>query len=98
VERYIRTIKERTRAVWNTLPFEKLPNRMIIKMVTSSVMWLNTLPPNDGISDNLSLRNIITGLQVDYTKHCRIEFGAYAQTHEKHDNSMTPRTTGAIAL
>jgi hypothetical protein len=33
-----------------------------------------------------------------YDKHCRVEFGTYVQTHEKHNNSMEPRTSGAIAL
>ena len=33
IERHIRTIKERTRCVYNTLPFTKMPSRMIIEMV-----------------------------------------------------------------
>jgi len=97
-ERYIRTIKERTRAIWNTVPFTRFPSRMVIEMVTSSVFWLNMFPVNDGISMTMSPRTIITGLRADYNKHCRIKFGAYVQTHEEHDNSMITRTTGAIAL
>ena len=38
------------------------------------------------------------GLTIDYATHCKIEFGAYIQTYEPHDNAMLPRTTGAIAL
>lgn len=55
-------------------------------------------PHNDGISDELSPRTIISGLTLDYNKHCRLEFGEYVQTHEEHDNSMASRSTGAIAL
>jgi hypothetical protein len=33
IERYIRTLKERARAIYNTLPFKKMPARMIIKMI-----------------------------------------------------------------
>jgi UPF0288 family protein (methanogenesis marker protein 3) len=51
-----------------------------------------------GASQTLSPRTIFTGLHIDYTKHCRVAFGQYAQTHEKHDNSMEARTVGAIAL
>jgi hypothetical protein len=40
----------------------------------------------------------MTGFNLDYNKHCRLEFGAYVQTHEEHDNSLQSRTTGAIAL
>jgi len=98
IERYIRTVKERTRSTYNMLPFPKLPSRMIIEMVKASVMWLNMFPAHNGISDTLSPRNIVTGQSVDYKRHCRIETGAYVQTHEEHDNSMRPRTIGAIAL
>jgi hypothetical protein len=51
-----------------------------------------------GISQTMSPRSITTGLDVDYNKHCRIEYGQYVQTHEKHDNSMVTRAVGALAL
>jgi hypothetical protein len=38
------------------------------------------------------------GHNLDYNKHCRLEFGTYTQIHEQHNNSMATRTTGAIAL
>lgn len=37
VERFIRTIKERTRSVYNTVTFKRMPTRMIIEMVYASV-------------------------------------------------------------
>jgi hypothetical protein len=40
----------------------------------------------------------VTGHGIDFNKHCHIEFGAYAQVHEDHDNSMATRTVSAIAL
>jgi hypothetical protein len=40
----------------------------------------------------------VTGNQVNYSKHCRLEFGEYVQTHEEQDNTMIPRTKGALAL
>ena len=46
----------------------------------------------------MSPRALVVGSTIDYATHCKIEFGAYVQTHEPHDNSMLPRTTGAIAL
>ena len=98
IERYIRTVKERTRSTYNVLPFNRMPARMIIEMASASVFWLNSFPPDDGVSTTLSPRSIVVGLQLDYTKHCQLEFGTYAQVHESHDNSMIPRTTGALAL
>jgi hypothetical protein len=46
----------------------------------------------------LFLLCLIVGTQLDYTKHCQLEFGANVQTHKEHDNSMATRTTGAIAF
>ena len=98
IERHIRTIKERARSVISMLPFERYPARMIIELVYYCVFWLNSFPAVGGISDTLSPRTIILGTTVDYANHCKLEFGTYVQTHEQHDNSMLPRTTGAIAL
>eukprot|EP00978_Attheya_sp_CCMP212_P031314 scaffold117901_cov29-Attheya_sp.AAC.2 len=67
-------------------------------MVYASTFWLNAFPPTDGVSEDLSPRAIVVGLQLDYAKHCQLEFGTYVQTHEEHDNSMATRTTSAIAL
>jgi hypothetical protein len=71
---------------------------MIVDIVFLSVFWLNAFPHKHGISRTLSPRTNVTGKHVDYKTHCRIEFGQYAQTHEKHNNSMDTRTIGALAL
>ena len=98
IERYIRTVKERVRGTYGVLPFASLPTRMIIELVYNSIFWLNAFPFEDGVSSTLSPRVLVIGKPIDYTKHCRIEFGSYAQVHEEHDNSMVSRTTGAISL
>jgi hypothetical protein len=98
IKRCIRTTKERTRCTYNATPIEHYPPRMIIEMVFLSIFWLNAFPHQLGALQTLSLRTIITGLHIDYTKHCRVIFGQYAQTHKKHDNSMEARTIGAISL
>ena len=98
IERYIRTVKERMRAVYNTMPFSKIPAQLVIEMAKASVFWLNGLPPRDYFGNNLSPRTIVTGQKLDYKRHCRYQFGEYVQTHEQHDNSMDPRTVGALAL
>ena len=98
IERYIRTIKERMRAIYNTLPFQKVPARLVIEMAKTAVFWMNAFPATGGVSQDLSPRTILTGQQVDYKRHCRFQFGEYTQTHEEHNNSMNPRTVGALAL
>jgi len=43
-ERYIHTVKEQVRFIYNTLPFQKLPARMTVEMAYSTVFWLNSFP------------------------------------------------------
>jgi len=98
VVRRIRTLKERCRSIVNTLPFKKLPGQLVVvQMVSTCNFWLNVFPPTDGISNSINPRELMTGIQIDYNKHIRAEFGEYVQVHEEHDNSMNTRTTGAIA-
>jgi hypothetical protein len=98
VEQLNRTIKERAWATCNMLPFQHMPTVLVIEMVKAAVFWLNAFPNKNGVSERSSPRTIVTGKMVDYTKHCKYEFGEYVQVHEEHDNSMTARTVGAIAL
>ena len=98
IERYIRTVKERMRAINNTMPFHKVPARLVIEMAKTAVFWLNAFPVVGGASGNLNPRTILTGQKVDYKRHCRFQFGEYTQTHEEHNNSMNPRTVGALTL
>ena len=69
IERYIRTIKERIRGTYGTLPFRLLPTRMLIELVYSSVFWMNAFPYEDGVSSHLSPRVLMTGKQIDYVNH-----------------------------
>ena len=71
---------------------------MILELVALMIFWLNALPPSPSVGGDLIPRQIITGLTIDYTKHCRLQFGKYAQVHKSQDNIMEERTTGAIAL
>jgi hypothetical protein len=98
IERYIRTIKERVRSVFNSLPFKQIPARMIIELAKSAVFGRNTFPAKNGVFVELISRAIVTGSTIDFHRHCQYEFGEYVQTHEAHDNSMGSQTVGAIAL
>ena len=86
------------RSIYNTMPFHKVPARLVIEMAKTAVFWLNAFPVSRGASRDLSPRTILTGQKVDYKRHCRFQFGEYTQTHEEHNNSMNPRTVGALAL
>jgi hypothetical protein len=76
-DRAIRTVKERFRALWHSLPFKMMPKLMIIHGIYNCVKWLNTFPPKGGISTTYSPRTIITGRPINYKNHCDIPFGSY---------------------
>ena len=80
------------------MPFKAFPHRLIVKRVHNVTFWLNAFPHNDGVHEVMSPHTILTGLHINHDKHCKLEFGSYAQIHEEHHNSMTAHTTGVIAL
>jgi hypothetical protein len=100
VERQIRVLKERSRAIRSTLPFKAIPRRIIIELVYYAAFWLNAFPPSSGVSTFYSPRTIMTGMALDFNKHCKLQFGAYAEAHEEYPqtNTMAPRTRGVICL
>jgi hypothetical protein len=98
VERFIQTVKERARSTYHSLPFKRLPNTMLIRMITNCVFWLNILPTGRGLTKTMSPRTLITGFMMDCNKHCKLAFGDYVQVHEEADNTMASRTNGAIAM
>lgn len=50
IERHIRTVKERCRATFNSLPFRRMPARMVTELVYSVTFWLHAFPATDGVS------------------------------------------------
>ena len=98
IKHYIHVVKERVRAIYNTLPFTHMPPRLVLEMAKSAVFWLNSFPHANGVSHTISPREVVTGLRIDHNKHCKYEFGEYVQTQEEHTNGMEPRTIRALAL
>ncbi|MFN9983226.1 MAG: hypothetical protein ACK53Y_25080, partial [bacterium] len=98
IERQHRVIKERARAVIQTLPYRSMPKKMRVALVHNVVFWLNNIPK---LGQDYSPRDLICGEQLlNYRTVCRIPFGAYAQVHDDQSitNTMSSRTTGAISL
>jgi hypothetical protein len=91
-------LKERGRALYTTLPFKSIPKRMLVELIYNCTFWLNCFPYTEGMSATMSPRSIITGYHVNFEKHCKLKYGEYVQTHEEHDNSLAPRSIGAIAM
>ena len=100
IERFNRTIKDKTRLCLSTTPFSKIPHRMTVEMVYGQVLWYNFTIPEDYISHFMCPGSIMTGRTYDYNHLCGegSQFGTYVQTHEKTDNTMRARTVSAITL
>jgi hypothetical protein len=99
-EQTIQTIKERTKGLLATLPFQHLPRRMKIEFIYFMVLWLNAFPVKNGISSMFSLRELLVQWRMDYAKHCRVLPGTYCEAHDEPSplNTMTPWTHKAIAM
>ena len=67
-------------------------------MAKVCVFWLNSIPSNDGVSNDISPGTSVTGQKLDYNQHCQFQFGEYVQRHEEHNNSMIPCMVGGQAL
>ncbi len=100
VERRIQLIKERGRGILNTLPFKKMPQIMLIELIYHVVLWLNAFPTKSGVSETLSLREIVMRHKLNFTKHCKEQFGSYCKDHDEPvlTNTMVTRSTPGIVL
>ena len=69
--------------------------RYLVCFVT---FWLNSFLDEYIVSAILIAQAMITGQFVDFTKHCLLEFGEYAHTHEEGENSMDSWTLEALGF
>jgi hypothetical protein len=69
IERQIRVIKEKACPIRSTLPFKKIPNRMIVELINFVFLCGNSLSPSSGISDTFSPQTTMTGTDLDYRNH-----------------------------
>ena len=101
VERSIRTTKERTRVIVQSLPFRRLPRVLVDAIVKYTTLLLNGFPSLTGACKTMSPRTTITGLgKLDTKIHFLVEFGQYCEvyTSPTPTNNMTSRAVPAIAL
>jgi hypothetical protein len=61
IERIMRVVKERCRAIRHSLPFERIPKLMTIHIVLNVVKLLNFFPIKGGVSNTLSPKTIMLG-------------------------------------
>ena len=97
VERKIRTVKERVRAVINTLPYD-LTEKLEEWAVKAAIYSVNLVPTKNAAGYE-SPREKLHGQYIDAASDLRHAFGDYVHVHEEViDNTMRARTQAAIAL
>jgi len=102
VERKIRTIKERCRAVVNSLSYH-LPKRLLSHLVTFVVTRINMLLTSSVHvnQSNITPREKYYGRKTDIKRDVSIAFGRYVQAYNPNNNkinSMAERSHGGISL
>eukprot|EP00804_Cyclotella_cryptica_P012916 CCRYP_002270-RA/>CCRYP_002270-RA protein AED:0.39 eAED:0.36 QI:0/0/0/1/0/0/2/0/224 len=101
IECSIRVIKDCCQSVLSEIPYKQgTPDIFIVFLLQFVVLWLNVFPSNTGVSTKLSPLEIVTGLCMDYLKHCRARWGAYAEASQDPDitNKMNDHTVLCIVL
>ena len=98
IERSIRTVKERARAICQGLPYLHFPKLMTISLLESIERWLNILPTFKNSTITQSPALLIEGRSAPSFSRPRLPFGAYAMAYTGTDNTMEPRATPSIAL
>ena len=93
VERKIRVIIERVRAIINTVPFS------LSKLLESWLLnRLNLVPTSNSVA-YVSPREKLYGRKINVDKELKHGFGDYVQVHtDSVDNSNKPESQAAIAL
>jgi hypothetical protein len=101
VERKTREIKEWGRSTVSELPYRHcMPDQAIIHLIYFVVLWINGFSSGNGVSEIYSPREIVTGMKLDFTKHCKVQFGAYVEASfdDEITNTLKERTHSCISL
>ena len=69
IERRIRVVKERARAVRHSMPFTSIPSKMLTHMVFFVVKLLNLFPVKGGVLTEYSPKTIMSGQTINYKQY-----------------------------
>ena len=82
------------------LPFMSLYKQIVVRLIYFVVFWPNMFMAKQGISEKIYPREIVPQQQVDFNKHCKVQFRAYVEEHDGSavTNDMNNHTRPSIAL
>ena len=100
IERELKQVKERVRCTSSKFPFQFIPTMVLIYTVYNVCLWMNAFLLQSGITGGLSPGELVTGLIINFSKHCTVDVGAYvkASTYVIITNGNNDRTHVCIAL
>jgi len=95
IEHNIRFLKEKSRSIRHSLPFECVPALMLIRMVLHTVQFMNIFPQLKHYPPSA----IMNGTQL-HMNQLQLKFGSYCQVAEDVTprNRIAARTCGAISM
>ncbi len=98
IEQNIHFLKEKIWSLCHSLPFERAPVVMVVRMVMHIVKFVNGFTRKGGVK-HFSPGEIMTGWRL-HVNGLSIGFGTYCQVAENVEpqNSLAPRTRAAILL
>jgi hypothetical protein len=98
IECNIHFLKEKTWSIRHSLPFERIPALMLVRMVLHSVQFMNSFPQKGGFK-YYPPSAIMTGAQL-HMSQLQLKFGSYCQVVEDVTpcNSLAARTCRAISM
>ena len=98
IERQIYVIKKISRSCHHTIPFNHIPKVIQVSLFMNCALWINVLPQKLVVSTSVSPCIILTEVNFDYNKHCRLQFFQYAQLYQEKTptNSQASKTSRAI--
>jgi hypothetical protein len=98
IERNIRFLKEKICSLCHSLPFERMPGIMVVRMVLHIVKFVNGFPWRGGVK-HFSPGEVMTN-QCLHADDLHLGFGTYCQVAENVEprNSLAPCTRAAILL
>jgi hypothetical protein len=98
IERNIRFLKEKVRSLRHSLPFERIPALMLIRMVLHTIPFMNSFPRKGGLQ-HYPPSAIMTGAQL-HMNQLQLKFGSYCQVAEDVSprNSLAARTRAPISM
>ena len=98
IERSIRTIKERVRTIYHSIPYTRYTQLMTKSLEYTVMQWLDSFPNAVGVLGDYSPANIIEGKLNPDSNRQRLNFGSHALAYHRTNNNMTGRAIPIVAL